>query len=110
MVTARDARQLALALPGATEADHHGMPSYRVRNKIFATLPDDRHLHVFVDADDAAAAVADRPDAFAELWWGKKLSGLRVTLSKAPKGLLCELLEESWRRRAPKQLIAERDT
>ena len=29
---------LALALPGAVEADHHGRPSFRVGGKIFATL------------------------------------------------------------------------
>lgn len=109
MVTALEARRLAMDLPEATEQDHHGMPSFRVRNKIFATMPDDRHLHVFVGADDTAAAVAERPDAFAELWWGKQLSGVRVTLSKAPKRLLAELLDESWCRRAPKRLIAERD-
>ena len=98
-----------MELPEATEQDHHGMPSFRVRNKIFATMPDDRHLHVFVEADDVAAAVAERPDAFSELWWGRRLSGVRVTLSKAPKRLLAELLDESWRRRAPKALIAQRD-
>ena len=110
MTTARDARRLALALPEATEQDHHGMPSFRVRDKIFATMPDEKHLHVFVDADDTAAAVAEAPNACAELWWGKKLSGVRVTLAKAPKALVGELLEDSWRRRAPKRLIAERDS
>ena len=40
MTTLRRARQLALALPEATEQDHHGMASFRVRGKIFATVPD----------------------------------------------------------------------
>jgi hypothetical protein len=32
------ARQLALSLPGASEQDHFGRPSFRFNNKIFATL------------------------------------------------------------------------
>jgi len=38
------ARSLALSLPEATEQDHHGMPSFRVRGKIYATVPDDEHI------------------------------------------------------------------
>jgi hypothetical protein len=38
MVTIEIARQMALALPGAVEQDHFGMPSFRVNKKIFATL------------------------------------------------------------------------
>jgi hypothetical protein len=38
VVDADEARAMALALPGATEQDHHGRPSFRVQGKIFATL------------------------------------------------------------------------
>jgi hypothetical protein len=41
------ARQLALSLPGTTELDHFGRPSFRVNNKIFATLwPDQNRMMV----------------------------------------------------------------
>jgi hypothetical protein len=43
------------------------------------------------------------------LWWGKKLSGCRVELSRATTPLLRELLTEAWRRRAPKKLLARFD-
>jgi predicted DNA-binding protein (MmcQ/YjbR family) len=33
-----DIRRLALALPETTEADHHGMPSFRVKGRIFCTI------------------------------------------------------------------------
>jgi hypothetical protein len=46
MATTDEARRMALALPESTEADHHGFPSFRVRGKIFATLPDESHLNV----------------------------------------------------------------
>lgn len=54
MMTIADARDLALSFPGATEEPHHGMPSFRVRGKIFATVPDGQHLRVMIDADMAA--------------------------------------------------------
>lgn len=38
MASPGDIRRLALALPKAVAADHHGMAPYRVAGKIFATL------------------------------------------------------------------------
>lgn len=105
MLTLRRAREIALALPEATEEDHHGMPSFRVRGKIFATVPDDRHIRVFVGPDEIQAAVRADPAAFEELWWGRRLSGVRVRLAKADRHQVADLLEEAWRRRAPKRLV-----
>ena len=111
MVTLAEARRLALALPETAEEDHHGIPSFRVRNKIFATVPDGHHVRVMLDADATRAAVSDDPRAFAELWWGKKLSGVTVALASADHRRVTELLEEAWRRVAPKRLhpVAEDD-
>jgi hypothetical protein len=105
-----DVREFSMSLPEATESPHFDMSSFRVHGKIFATLPpDDAHAHIFVDELATAAAVTDDPTSFAELWWGKKLSGVRVTLDHADPRAVNELLEESWRRRARKQLIAQYD-
>jgi len=38
MVDIEKARQIALSLPGTEERDHFGMPSFRVKNRIFSTL------------------------------------------------------------------------
>jgi hypothetical protein len=38
MVSIEEARQIALALPGAEEKDHFGMASFRVNGKIFSTM------------------------------------------------------------------------
>jgi predicted DNA-binding protein (MmcQ/YjbR family) len=38
MASPDDIRRLALALPDTAEADHHGMPSFRVKGKIFSTI------------------------------------------------------------------------
>ncbi|MDR2985115.1 MAG: MmcQ/YjbR family DNA-binding protein [Nocardiopsaceae bacterium] len=113
-MTRRDAiavvRELALALPGATEEPHFDMVSFRVRGKIFATVPpDELHLHLFVDDAETQACVAEDPAVFEPLLWGGKPRGLRVRLPEAAPGRLRELLEESWRRKAPARLIAELD-
>jgi hypothetical protein len=101
-------RRFALSLPEATEQPHFDMTSFRVRGKIFATAsPSGEHLHVFVDEHDVHASVAEDPVAFEELWWGHKLSGLRVNLRVAKADAVLELLEDAWRRKAPKRIAAE---
>ena len=113
-----DVRALALALPGTTEQPHFELTSFRVGTKIFATLPPGQDaVHVFV-ADELAQAVAqEHPETVELLWWGNRLSGVRIRLTP-PVGahqtelvteLLTELLTEAWRRKAPRALVAEHD-
>ena len=57
----REARRFALSLPEATEEPHFDKASFRVRGRIFATVPPDgQHLHVLVDATVARAAAAEK--------------------------------------------------
>ena len=101
-------RRFALSLPGATEEPHFEMSSFRVRGKIFATVPPDAdYLHVFVDEEESRAAAAEDPTAFGLLLWGQRLRGLRVRIDAAPDGRVQELIEESWRRKAPARLRTE---
>jgi hypothetical protein len=101
------ARRLALSMPEATEEPHFDMTSFRVRGKIFVTAPPDgAHLHVFVDPLEVEAYVAQDPAAYEPLYWGKRVRGVRVTLAAAPAASLAELIEEAWRRKAPKSLVA----
>jgi hypothetical protein len=48
-------RKIALRFPEAVEQDHFGNPSFRVRGRIFATVPDDAHLNVMIDPFDVDA-------------------------------------------------------
>jgi hypothetical protein len=105
-VSAAVVRKLALSFPEAAEQPHHDMTSFRVRGKIFATMPPDGgRLQVFLPEDDVASYCAEFPSAVEELWWGKKLSGCRVLLRHADRALVREMLAESWRRKAPKGLL-----
>src|SRR5262249_56449026 len=105
MVSPAEARRLALSFPETNEEGHHGIPSFRVAGKIFATVPDDEHLRVMLDADATHAAISDDPAACEELWWGKKLSGVCVTLARVDQSRLHALLDEGWRRVAPRRLL-----
>ena len=95
-MTPDDVRRLALGLEGATERPHHGCPSFR-RRTIFATLPDEEHLHVLLSEDEIRDAVAESPGFCEEKWWGKQLAAVRVDLSAANSAIVAELLEDAWR-------------
>lgn len=104
MLTHDDVRQLALALREAVEQDHHGRPSFRVADKIFATLPDADHVNVMLAPDDILLATQHESGACDALHWGKKLAAVHVDLRRAPRELVAELLADAWARKAPKRL------
>ena len=104
---AEQVRQLALALPQASEAPHFDYTSFRIGSKIFATMPPgDEFLHVFVDEAQRAPLVDLQPQAYQPLHWGAKVVGVKVTLSHADAATVQELLRQSWLRKAPKRLAA----
>jgi hypothetical protein len=95
-VSADEARALALSLPGAVEQDHHGRPSFRVGGKIFATLWSDERMNVMVDEGGIRTAVFHASAACEEVWWGKRLAAVGVTLARVDRELLAELLTDAW--------------
>jgi hypothetical protein len=97
-------RKIALRFPEAVEQDHFGNPSFRVRGRIFATVPDDTHLNVMIDPFDVDAVVNAEPESCAELLWGKEVRGVQVSLAKASPAMVEELLRAAWTRKAPKRL------
>jgi hypothetical protein len=97
-------RKIALRFPEAVEQEHFGNPSFRVRGRIFATVPDDTHLNVMIAPFDVDAVVSAEPESCAELLWGKEVRGVRVSLPKASPTMVEELLRVAWKRKAPKRL------
>lgn len=104
MTTHESLRRWALELPEATEQDHHGLVSFRVGNKIFATVPDDEHIRIMVGESEILAAVAENPLVCEPMYWGKRLACVVVNTDKARPELVRELLTEAWLRKAPKRL------
>jgi hypothetical protein len=105
MITANDARRLALAQPEAFEQDHHGRPSFRVAGRIFATLWDEDHMNVMLDEGGIHTAVQAAPEVCEEVWWGKRLAAVRVDLRGADAELLADLVADAWERKAPARLL-----
>ena len=105
MLTAQDARTLALALPGATQEDHHGRPSFRVHGKIFATLWTEEALNVMPGEERILGAVAEAPQWCSKVHWGGRVAAVRVQLALADRELVVDLLAEAWTRRAPRRLV-----
>ena len=99
-------RRFALSLPDTTEEPHFEYSSFRVRGKIFVTVPpDEEHIHVFVDDEERERALAIHSTFLEKLIWGGKVRGLRVSLSKASPVVVNNLIRAAWVRRAPKQLV-----
>lgn len=97
-----DARRHALSLP---EEPHFHISSFRVRGKIFATVPpEETYLHLLVDEATREAALATEAAFVEKLLWSGKVRGLRVTLATAKPAVVKHLLAEAWRHKAPKTL------
>jgi hypothetical protein len=99
VVSAEQARALALSLPEVIEQDHHGRPSFRVAKRIFATLWDLEHMNVMLDEPGVLTATQDHPEICEEVWWGKRLAAVRVDLRETDEALLAELLRDAWERK-----------
>ena len=100
-----DVRRIALSLREVTEEPHFAYTSFRVKGKIFATVPPGGEcLHIFVGEDDWEPALALHPEFLEKLLWGGKVRGLRVVLGKSKSSVISRLLKLAWARKAPRSL------
>jgi len=98
-------RAYALSLPGTTEEPHFHCRSFRVKGKIFVTVPpDEKFAHVFVGDEQRDMALVLHPEAVEPLTWGKKTVGVRISLAKAKLGFVQGLVHGAWACKAPKSL------
>ena len=111
-------RALCLALPEAHEVEAWGEPTFRVRNKMFATYAAAGNHHgagreaVWVKAarDNQALMVRAAPTRFFVPPYVGVNGWVGVWLDDAPDwDELAELLRDGWRRTAPKRLAATLD-
>jgi hypothetical protein len=87
------------------EQAHWGNTSFRVRGRIFATVPDEGHVNVMIEPFDVEAVLRAEPESCEELWWGKELKGVRVSLRVASPAMVKSLPQAAWRRKAPKRVL-----
>lgn len=103
--TRAEVRAFALSLPEAHEHSHMGRPDLRVRNKIFATLPEDgRTVNLKCTREGLELLLRSAPETYHAVWNGRWLA---VILCRADPDELEALLLEAYCLAAPRTLAAQ---
>ena len=106
-----EVRRYAMALPEVTEEPHHESTSFRVRGKIFVTVPPKVDcIHVFVNETAREQAIALYPSFVEKLFWGGKVWGIRIILGAATPIVVKGFIRSAWTTKAPKLLTASYKT
>jgi len=104
MVSPDDIRRSALGLTDAVEADHHGMPSFRVGGRIFSTIHQAHpRMMVKLDPEDQRNLAEAHPGVVEPVpgYWGRKGSTF-VWYERADAALVATLLAMAHAGLAPK--------
>lgn len=110
-MTWEDVVALAQRFPGVEESTSYGTPAVKVRGKLIARLrtdPDALMLRVS-DLGEKEALLQGEPDAFFTIAHYDGYPAVLVRLDAVDPEQLAELVEDAWRVRAPKRLVAEHD-
>ena len=110
MVTGEAFRAMACALPGASERETWGHPTFRVRDRLFATMSAEGDAAtVKAGLDEQAALVTRDPATFSVPAYVGRHGWVAIRLAGADPAELRELMVEAWRATAPKRLVAAYD-
>ncbi len=104
-------RKMALALPWVEEVSSFGTPGFKVKGKFMSRLLREPDVLVLkpVEDDEQQFLMDTNPAAFFLTDHYRGYPTILIRLSKVPRGQLQALLDQSWRRLAPKKLLAEYD-
>ncbi|MCO6177569.1 MmcQ/YjbR family DNA-binding protein [Ciceribacter sp. RN22] len=104
-MTEDEVAALALSLPEAEESAHFGKRDFRLRDKVFATLPRPDELVLKLTPDRQALAVAAAPGLLSPVpgAWGMKGWTVLHYASAEPADV-ADLLRRAWETVAPKGL------
>ncbi len=101
-------RKLVAAFPGVEEGMSYGTPAFRVRGKFLARLREDgESLAVKCGFDERDFRIQADPRTFFTTDHYHGYPTVLVRLARVRPKVLREVLEQAWRRNAPKRLIAE---
>lgn len=111
MATEDDVRELALSLPATTEKPSYGTPGFRVRDRLFARIREEPDALVLwrESVEEKEALIEAEPQKFFATPHYDGYPNILVRLDAVDPDELAELLEESWRIRAPGRLVGELD-
>lgn len=105
MATEDDVRRLALALPATTEKPSYGTPAFRVRDRLFARIREERDgLVVWCEnLEEKELLITSEPFKFFKTPHYDGHPSVLVRLSAVDTTELGELLDASWQLRAPRR-------
>jgi hypothetical protein len=115
LIELNELRAIAMSLPEVEEGPPvqaaRRIASFKVGGKSFVGIEKEgKTMTIALTEKAAKAVVAEDPDAYEEIWRnGKIFMGLRVKLSRVLVRRVHELVEISWRHRAPKHIVATYD-
>ena len=99
--------EIARTLPGAEESTSYGTPAFKVKGKLFARFHQDgESLVISVDFDEREEMMAAAPEKCYITDHYRNYPWMLVRLSEVGTDELRDLLLGSWRRAAPKQMVA----
>lgn len=111
MPTWEDVVATGLRLPGVEVSTSYGTPAVKAKGKMMCRLrtdPDALVLRV-VDLGEREALLQGQPDAFFSTPHYDGYPYVLVRLEAVDPVELAELIEEAWRIRSPKRLVADYD-
>ena len=112
MATWDDVVAIATRFPGVEAGTSYGTPSLKVRGKFMCRLRTDPDALVVrvLDLGDREALMQGKPKTYFSTPHYDGYPYVLVRLNAVTKKELAELLEDAWRIRAPKRLVAEYDS
>jgi hypothetical protein len=104
-MTREELISFALGLPEAVESAHHGTRDFRVRSRIFLTMPDQDYCVVRLTPEQQHMVLAMSPNETMVVPGGWGLRGsTRLYFGLADDALVQDLVRRSWQNAAPKTL------
>jgi len=107
MVTLEAAKHLALSLPEVEEKSHFDKPDFRIKNKIFAVLHEDKECIMvkLSSIDQSVFCAFDETIIYPVAGgWGRK-GATMINLKKVKKSMLVDALTTAWKTIAPPKLV-----
>ena len=107
MISIDQARKAALSLPETEEKPHFDLTSFRIKNKIFATIhADKKYVMVKLSAIDQSVFCAFDKEVIFPVpgGWGKH-GATFIDLKKVKKSMLLDALSTAWKTTAPTKLV-----
>ena len=110
-MTGDDLRRIALGMPEVEEKVAWEVDiTFRVRDKIFAVMgPDGAEAGIKATLEAQQALVASDPATFSVSHYTGRFGWTTVRLAGIEADELRELVEDAWRRTAPKRMVAAYD-